>query len=72
VGITSGTGLGPSGEIYGNIAAGFGDMDRDGKLDLVVTRFANQPASLHRNRSGDFEDIAAQAKIASLTTALVK
>jgi hypothetical protein len=72
VGITTGTGLGPSGEINGNMAAGFGDMDRDGKLDLVVTRFANQPASLYRNRGGDFEDIAAKAKIASLTTGPVK
>ncbi|MFI5096485.1 MAG: CRTAC1 family protein [Candidatus Acidiferrales bacterium] len=72
IGIPSGSGLGPDGEFYGNMAAGFGDMDRDGKLDLIVTRFGNQPASLYWNRGDHFTDIAAQAKLASLTTAPVK
>jgi hypothetical protein len=72
VGIPSGTGLGPFGEFNGNMAAAFGDMDRDGKLDLVVTRFGNQPASLYWNRGEMFTDIAIPAKIASPTFAPVK
>lgn len=72
LGIPSGTGLGPFGQYYGNMAADFGDFDHDGKLDLFVTRFGNQPASLYWNRGDHFTDIAAQAKIASPSFAPVK
>ena len=72
IGIASGAGLGPDGEFYGNMAVAFGDVDRDGKFDLFVTRFDNQPASLYWNRGDVFTEIAGQAKLASLTTAGVK
>ncbi len=72
VGIPSGTGLGPFGQFNGNMAASFGDIDRDGKLDIIVTRFGNQPASLYWNRGDFFTDIATPAKIASRTFAPVK
>lgn len=72
VGIPSGTGLGPFGQFNGNMAAAFGDLDRDGKLDLVVSRFGGQPASLYWNRGDSFTDIAAPAKIARPTFAPVK
>jgi len=72
VGLVSGTGLGPNGEIFGNMAADFGDFNRDGKLGLVVTRYGKQPASLYRNEEQGFTDIAAEAKIAPLTYAPVK
>jgi enediyne biosynthesis protein E4 len=72
VGITMGVGLGPSGQSYGNMAADFGDVDRDGKLDLLVTRFGNQPASLYWNRGDHFENVAGSAGIAQKTTAPVK
>ena len=72
VGVTSGTGLGYNGEIFGNMAADFGDFDRDGKLDLVVTRYGKQSASLCRNDGQVFTDVAAEAKIAPLTYAPVK
>jgi enediyne biosynthesis protein E4 len=72
VGITSGTGLGPFGQNYGNMAADFADFDHDGKLDLFVARFGNQPASLYWNRGNQFTDIAAKAKIAGPTFAPVK
>ena len=48
-GILSGTATGAHGEIYGNMAADFGDFNRDGKLDLVTTRYSRQPVSLYRN-----------------------
>lgn len=72
VGSPSGTGLGPDGQGYGNMAADFGDFDRDGKLDLFVTRADNQPASLYWNQGDYFLDVARKAGIASLTMAPVK
>jgi hypothetical protein len=72
VGITTGTGLGPFGQNYGNMAADFADFDHDGKFDLFVARFGNQPASLYWNRGSQFTDIAAKAKIAGPTLAPVK
>jgi len=72
VGAPSGTGLGPDGQGYGNMAGDFGDFDRDGKLDLFVTRADNQPASLYWNKGDHFIDIARKAGIAAPTIAPVK
>jgi len=72
VGIASGTGLGPFGQNYGNMAADFGDFNRDGKLGLIVTRFGNQPVSLLWNRGEYFVDIAERAGIARPTFAPIK
>jgi hypothetical protein len=72
VSILSGTGLGPFGQSYGNMAADFADFDHDGKLDLFVARFGSQPASLYWNRGAQFVDIADQAKIAGPSFAPVK
>ena len=72
VGSASGTGLGPDGQGYGNMAGDFGDFDRDGKLDLFVTRADNQPASLYWNQGDYFVDLARKAGIASVTKAPVK
>ena len=72
VGIASATGLGPFGQNYGNMAADFGDFNRDGKLGLIVTRFGNQPASLFWNSGDHFVDIADKARIARPTFAPIK
>jgi hypothetical protein len=72
VGIPSGTGLSPFGKTYGNMAADFGDFDRDGRLDLLVTRFGNQPASLYRNAGDQFSDQAQASGLAASTFAPVK
>jgi enediyne biosynthesis protein E4 len=72
VGSPSGTGLGPDGQSYGNMAGAFGDFDRDGKLDLFVTRADSQPASLYWNQGDYFIDIARKAGIAGPTLAPVK
>jgi hypothetical protein len=73
VGVLSGTGLGPNGELYGNMAADFGDFDRDGKLDIIVTRYGSQPASLYWNQGkGQFTDIAEKAGISKPTFVPIK
>ena len=72
IGLMSGAGLGLNGEVYGNMAADFGDFERNGKLGLVVTRYGKQPASLYRNDSQGFTDIAPEAGLANPTYAPVK
>ena len=72
IGIVSGTGLGMNGEIFGNMAADFGDFDRRGRLGLAVTRYGKQAASLYRNDSQGFTDVAEPARLANLTYAPVK
>lgn len=49
VGLVSGTALSIEGRAMGNMAADFGDYDRDGHLDLLITRYGFQPMSLLRN-----------------------
>jgi hypothetical protein len=71
-GILSGTATGAHGEIYGNMAAEFGDFNRDGRLDLVTTRYSRQPVSLYRNDDIVFTDVAAETGLVQPTLAPVK
>jgi enediyne biosynthesis protein E4 len=71
-GILSGTATGTHGEVYGNMAADFGDFNRDGKLDLVTTRYSRQPVSLYRNDQIVFIDVAAESGLTQPTLAPVK
>jgi enediyne biosynthesis protein E4 len=73
VGLVSGTALGPDGETLGNMAADFGDFNRDGKFDLVISRYSKQSASLFCNDGQKgFTDVTAEAKISPLTIPPVK
>lgn len=68
IGLSSGTASGADGQVYGNMAADFGDFNRDGKLDLIVTRYGRQPISLLRNEGQDqFTDIANETGLSSKT-----
>ena len=71
-GILSCTAFGANGEIFGNMAADFGDFNRDGRLDLVATRYSRQPVSLYRNDQIVFTDVAAESGLAQPTLAPVK
>ena len=71
-GILSGTATGAHGEIYGNMAADFCDFNRDGRLDLVTSRYSRQPVSLYRNDQNVFTDVAAEEGLARATVAPVK
>lgn len=58
VGMLTGTALGVGGRSMGNMAGDFADFDRDGRLDLIVTRYGFQPVSLLRNEgAAGFEDV---------------
>lgn len=71
-GIISGTATGANGEVYGNMAADFGDFNRDGTLDLVTTRYSRQPVSLYRNDQTVFSDVAAESGLMQPTVTPVK
>jgi len=72
VGAATGAAYGANGEIYGNMAADFGDFNRDGLLDVVVTRYSKQPASIYRNDQQAFTDIAPETGFARDTKTFVK
>ena len=65
VGMLSGVALSPEGNEVGNMGVDMGDFDRDGKLDFVVTDYADQPKGLYLNRGElGFTDVTYTAKIA--------
>ena len=72
LGMISGAGVGSSGEYYGNMAADFGDFDRDGKLDILVSRYGNQSQGLYLNKGDQFTDVSLAAGIAKPTFTPVK
>ena len=73
VGMVAGVALDSAGLELGNMGGDFGDFDRDGKLDLVVTRFGNQPVSLYSNQAEKgFADNDYNAKIGRASSPPVK
>lgn len=73
VGMLTGTALGVGGRSMGNMAGDFADFDRDGRLDLVVTRYGFQPVSLLRNEGASgFEDVTWASGIGQVSTSPVR
>lgn len=71
-GLISGTALSAEGRSMGNMAADFGDYDRTGALDLVVTRYGFQPMSLYKNQGETgFTDRAPMAGLTRASDQLV-
>jgi hypothetical protein len=68
-----GVATGEDGEYFGNMAGDFADIDHSGKLDLLITRYRNQPMSLYANR-GDkgFDDITKASKLDRGSAAFVR
>jgi hypothetical protein len=53
----AGVALGATGRPEGTMGVGCGDLDGDGRFDLIVTNFDNEPDTLYRNQGGMlFED----------------
>jgi enediyne biosynthesis protein E4 len=52
VGLLTGVALSEDGQELGSMGVDFGDFDHDGRLDLYVTNFTDQPNNLYRNLGG--------------------
>lgn len=72
VSVLSGTAVSGDGHEQGSMGADFGDIDHDGKLDLFVTNFTQEPDTLYWNRGTQgFDDVSVAAGIASPTSPYV-
>lgn len=68
-----GVALSQDGHPMGNMAGDFGDYDRDGKFDLVVTRYGYQPMTLFHNQGAEgFVDTTWNVKIHQLNYSPVR
>jgi len=72
VGMLTGSALSADGNAEGSMGVDFGDYDRDGRLDIFVTNFADQSSSLYHNAGArGFDDVGWTAGIARESYALV-
>lgn len=68
VGLASGTAFSRDGARQGGMGVDWGDFDNDGRLDLFVTTFYQQPKSLYRNEGGGlFSEVSDVAGILAPT-----
>ena len=59
VSVISGAGLNAAGRPFGGMGVNAGDLDGDGKIDIVVANFEAEGSSFYRNLgSGVFEDVS--------------
>jgi hypothetical protein len=72
IGTEAGVALSGSGQMQGAMGVDFGDYNRDGNLDLFVTTYEFEPASLYRNTGGGmFGIVSAETGIGPPTTPFV-
>ena len=72
IGLESGTAFSRDGIRQGGMGADWGDYDNDGRLDLFVTTFFEQPKSLYHNEGGGrFAEVGDVTGIASVTVPYV-
>ena len=72
-GLISGTALSTDGRTMGNMAADFADYNRNGTLDLLVTRYGYQPMTLYSNQMDKgFKDVTWPSKIGQLNYSPVR
>ena len=72
VGLLSGAALSGDGQEQGSMGVDFGDIDRDGKLDIIVTEFTEQANLLFWNRGTQgFTEIGWSSRMAQPSYPLV-
>ena len=68
MGVLSGTAVSGDGHEQGSMGLDLGDIDHDGRLDLLVTNFSQEGDTLYWNRGEQgFDDISARSGIAEIT-----
>jgi hypothetical protein len=71
-GLMDGIAVGADGSEQGSMGVAWGDYDHDGRLDMFVTNFVDQSATLYHNLGEKgFEDVTVQAGLAKPTYPLV-
>lgn len=68
VAVSRGVALGVFGQAQAGMGVDWGDYDRDGRQDLVVTAFSDEPYSVYRDQGSYFENVSARLGIAEPTT----
>jgi hypothetical protein len=72
LGVESGTAYGSEGGVHGGMGVDWGDYDNDGKLDLCVATYQQEPKCLYHNTGqGLFVEQSARMGLAEKTTGYV-
>src|SRR5205085_5803167 len=72
VGPSSGTAYDRDSNVHGGMGIDWGDYDNDGKLDLFISTFQNEPKALYHNEgSGVFSDLSMPTGLGSPTAPFV-
>ncbi len=73
IGLLTGVALSDDGQELGSMGVDFGDYDHDGRLDIYVTNFTDQPNNLYRNLEAQgFTDVGWASKTAQPSYPYVK
>jgi hypothetical protein len=68
MGLTLGVAVDENGVEQGSMGISIGDYDRDGRLDIVVTNFADQYNTIyHQNADGTYTDLSRATKTAEVS-----
>lgn len=69
----AGIAVGAEGRAYAGMGVDAADYDNDGRIDLVVTNYENEPTSVYRNLGdGTFEDRSVRSGISALAWGFMK
>ncbi len=72
MGFMLGVAVDENGVEQGSMGISIGDYDRDGRLDLVITNFADQYNTIyHKNADGNFADVSRATKTADVSMPFV-
>jgi hypothetical protein len=63
VGLDVGAAFGEDGRSRAGMGVDVGDYDNDGKMDIIVTNFSEEPNTLYKNEGGTFVDVSYAAGI---------